>query len=103
MIRIGEGIPSRGCLEANADALARYAALCQEAGLVPIVEPEVLMEGEHTIKICSEITERVLRTVFNFLYEERVMLEGILSVEEEHANDMHDLLVAHEGKPFIKN
>jgi fructose-bisphosphate aldolase class I len=62
------GIPSRGCIEANAGALARYAALCQEAGLVPVVEPEVLMEGDHTLKRCSELTEEVLRAVFTHLY-----------------------------------
>ena len=71
-------IPSRGCIEANAQALARYAALCQEAGLVPIVEPEVLMDGEHTLERCGEVTEEVLRTVFNQLYTQRVMLEGMI-------------------------
>ena len=57
---IGDGTPSRGCIEANAHALARYAGLCQEAGLVPVVEPEVLMEGDHSLDGCSEATERVL-------------------------------------------
>src|SRR5665648_254263 len=75
---IGEGIPSRGCIEANAHALARYAALCQEAGLVPIVEPEVLMDGGHTLERSGEVTEEVLRTVFNQLYAQRVMLEGMI-------------------------
>jgi fructose-bisphosphate aldolase class I len=75
---IGEGTPSRGCIEANAQALARYAALCQEAGLVPVVEPEVLMEGDHTLDVCSEVTERVLRTVFRELYSQRVKLEGMI-------------------------
>ncbi len=74
----GDGIPSRGCIEANACALARYAALCQEAGLVPVVEPEVLMEGEHTIERCFEVTEEVLRTVFSQLYTQRVSLEGMI-------------------------
>jgi fructose-bisphosphate aldolase, class I len=78
VIAVGDGIPSRGCIEANAQALARYAALCQEAGLVPVVEPEVLMDGEHTIERCSEISEEVLRTVFNQLYTQRVMLEGMI-------------------------
>lgn len=75
---IGDGIPSRGCIEANAHALARYAGLCQEAGLVPVVEPEVLMEGDHTLNVCSEVTERVLRTVFLELYSQRVKLEGMI-------------------------
>lgn len=75
---IGNGTPSRGCIEANAQALARYAALCQEAGLVPVVEPEVLMEGEHTLQRCSEVTEEVLRTVFNELYTQGVALEGMI-------------------------
>lgn len=75
VITIGEKIPSPGCIEANAHALARYAALCQEGGLVPIVEPEVLMDGNHTIERCYEVTEKVLRTVFNQLYSQRVVLE----------------------------
>jgi fructose-bisphosphate aldolase class I len=75
---IGDGMPSSGCIEANAHALARYAGLCQEAGLVPIVEPEVLMEGDHTIDVCSEVTERVLRTVFRELYSQRVKPEGMI-------------------------
>ena len=75
---MGDGIPSRGCIEANANELARYAALCQEAGLVPVVEPEVLMEGEHGLAQCSEVTEEVLRAVFNHLYSQRVMLEGLI-------------------------
>ncbi|MGZ5077539.1 MAG: class I fructose-bisphosphate aldolase [Methylobacter sp.] len=78
VIDIGDGIPSRGCIEANAQALARYAALCQEAGLVPVVEPEVLMDGCHTLERCFQVTEEVLHTVFNRLYRQRVMLEGML-------------------------
>ena len=78
VIAVDDKIPSQGCIEANAHALARYAALCQEAGLVPVVEPEVLMDGDHTMKRCSEVTEKVLRTVFNQLYTQRVMLEGII-------------------------
>ena len=74
----GEGLPSRGCTQANADALARYAALCQEAGLVPIVEPEVLMEGDHTLARCGEITEHVLRALFTSLHAQRVMLETVI-------------------------
>ena len=65
VITIGLGIPSRGCVEANAQALARYAALCQEAGLVPVVEPEVLMDGDHPLERCFALTEEVLRMVFD--------------------------------------
>jgi fructose-bisphosphate aldolase class I len=75
---VGDGIPSQGCISANAQALALYAALCQEAGLVPIVEPEVLMDGDHPLGRCNEVTEQVLRTVFYHLYRQRVMLEGML-------------------------
>jgi fructose-bisphosphate aldolase class I len=78
VIGIGDDLPSRGCIESNAQALARYAALCQEAGLVPVVEPEVLMDGDHTLERCREVTEEVLRTVFNHLYTQGVMLEGML-------------------------
>jgi len=74
VIAVGNDIPSWGCIEANANALARYAALCQEAGLVPVVEPEVLMAGDHTLERCCELTEEVLRTVFNELYSQRVKL-----------------------------
>jgi len=78
VITIGNGIPSRGSIEANANALARYAGLCQEAGLVPIVEPEVLMTGGHTLEHCFEVTEEVLRTVFKQLYLQRITLEGMI-------------------------
>jgi fructose-bisphosphate aldolase class I len=78
VITIGEGIPSRGCLEANAHALARYAALCQEAGLVPIVEPEVLMDGDHTLEQCARVSEATLHTVFSQLYRQGVLLEGTI-------------------------
>ncbi|MGC2203900.1 MAG: class I fructose-bisphosphate aldolase [Stellaceae bacterium] len=78
VIAVGDGIPSRGCIEANAQALARYAALCQEAGLVPVVEPEVLMEGEHDLERCFDVTEKVLRTVSAQLYTQRVMLEVMI-------------------------
>jgi fructose-bisphosphate aldolase class I len=70
--------PSHGCIAANAHALARYAALCQEAGLVPIVEPEVLMDGGHTLARCAEVTERTLHEVFDALRAQRVLLEGLL-------------------------
>ncbi len=78
VIVIGDGIPSRAGIEANAQTLAIYAALSQEAGLVPIVEPEVLMDGGHTMERCFEVTEEVLRTVFNHLYLQGVMLEGMI-------------------------
>jgi fructose-bisphosphate aldolase class I len=78
VIDVSADLPSRGCVEANAHALARYAALCQEAWLVPVVEPEVLMDGQHTLERCREVTERVLRTVFNELYTQRVMLDGMI-------------------------
>jgi fructose-bisphosphate aldolase, class I len=78
VIAIGEDIPSQGCIEANAQALARYAALCQEAGLVPIVEPEVLMDGDHDLERCGEVTEEILRTVFSQLATQRVQLEGLI-------------------------
>ena len=78
VITVGDGIPSRGCVEANAQALARYAALCQETGLVPVVEPEVLMEGDHSLERCRELTEEVLRAVFAHLSTQRVILEGML-------------------------
>ena len=75
---IGDGTPSYACIEANAHALARYAALCQEAGLVPVVEPEVLMEGAHSLETCREVTENVLRRVFSELFSQRVRLEGLI-------------------------
>ena len=78
VIAVGPGIPSRAAIEANAQALARYAALCQEAGLVPVVEPEVLMEGDHTLERCGEVTEEVQRTVFSQLSTQGVMLEGMI-------------------------
>ena len=78
VITMGDGIPSRACIEANAHTLARYAALCQEAGLVPIVEPEVLMDGTHSIERCGEVTEEVLSVVFNQLHIQRVTLEGMI-------------------------
>jgi len=78
VIAIGKDLPSRSCLEANAHALARYAALCQEAGLVPIVEPEVLMDGDHTLERCRQVTEEVLRNVFIQLNCQRVLLEGMI-------------------------
>jgi fructose-bisphosphate aldolase class I len=78
VITIGPGIPTLSCIEANAHALARYAALCQEAGLVPIVEPEVLMDGDHDIARCEEVTATMLERVFAALHEHRVALDGTL-------------------------
>lgn len=78
VITIDAGIPSDYCLETNAHALARYAALCQDVGIVPIVEPEVLMDGKHTIEVCEDVTNRTLHYVFQELYHQRVALEGIL-------------------------
>jgi fructose-bisphosphate aldolase, class I len=78
VIDIADGIPSRTCIETNADLLARYAALCQEAEIVPIVEPEVLMDGAHSIERCEEVTSAVLREVFDRLHAHRVYLEGIV-------------------------
>jgi len=78
VITIGEGIPSGFCLEANAHALARYAALCQEADIVPIVEPEVLMDGNHDLERCEEVTGQALRLVFSALERHRVILEGMV-------------------------
>jgi fructose-bisphosphate aldolase class I len=78
VIDIGKSIPTTNCIKANAHALARYAALCQEAQIVPIVEPEVLMDGDHDVDRCFAVTERVLHAVFNELFEARVQLEGIV-------------------------
>ena len=78
VITIGDGIPTDYCMGANAHALARYAKLAQEAGLVPIVEPEVLMDGDHTIETCEEVTEATLHRVFDALIEQGVVLEGMI-------------------------
>ena len=78
VINIGEDIPTGTCIEVNSHALARYAALCQEQGLVPMVEPEVLMDGGHDIETCYEVTEAVLRSLFGALYEQNVLLEGTI-------------------------
>ena len=78
VIAIGEGLPTPACLEANAHALALFAALSQEAGLVPIVEPEVLMDGNHTLARCEEVTRATLECVFDALFDQRVLLEGML-------------------------
>ncbi len=78
VITIGDGIPSRTCIEANAHGLARFAALTQEANMVPIVEPEVLMSGDHTIERCAAVTEATLAEVYHQLHIQRVELEGTL-------------------------
>ncbi len=78
VITIGDGLPSRGCITANCHALARYAALCQEAGIVPMVEPEILLDGDHSIERCYEVSEATLRALFAALYEQRVVLEGTI-------------------------
>lgn len=75
VITIGDGIPTPACIEANAHALARYAALCQEAGIVPMVEPEVLMDADNSIDRCYEVTERTLKTVFDALFSQDVATE----------------------------
>lgn len=78
VITIGNGIPSDYCIHTNAHALARYAALCQEAGIVPIVEPEVLMDADNTIEVCEDVTNRTLAAVFQELGLQRVLLEGMI-------------------------
>lgn len=78
VITIGEDMPSGTCIDVNAHALARYAALCQEQGLVPMVEPEVLLDGDHDIQTAYEVTEVVLRGLFDALYSQNVMLEGTI-------------------------
>ncbi len=78
VISISESTPSDACINANCHALARYAALCQEAGLVPMVEPEVLINGDHALEDCYEVTELVLRRLFEQMYDQNVMLEGAI-------------------------
>jgi len=78
VITIGDGIPTRACIEANAHTLARYASLCQEVGLVPIIEPEVLMAGRHDLARCREVAEETLHLVFVQLSAQRVLLEGMI-------------------------
>ena len=78
VIDIADGLPTWGAIKANAHALARYAAICQAAQIVPIVEPEVMMDGAHDIERCDEVTRLVLMTIFRELFEQRVALEGIV-------------------------
>lgn len=77
VITIGNGIPTDTCIESNAEALARYAALCQEQDLVPIVEPEVLMDADNTLEVCQEVTKKTLKAVFERLKAHKIILEGI--------------------------
>ena len=100
VITIADGTPTWNCIKANAHALARYAALCQEAGIVPIVEPEVLMDGAHAghdIDRCYEVTEWTQRTVFRELYDARVALEGI-DPEAEHGHRRPEVRQAGERR-----
>lgn len=78
VITIGDNLPTSSCVDANAHALARYAALCQEAGIVPMVEPEVLMDGTHSLDESFEVTEATIRALFRELYEHNVLLEGTI-------------------------
>lgn len=78
VITIGENTPSNACIHANCHALARYATMCQVAGLVPMIEPEVLMDGEHSIERCEKVTNETLKTMFNELYRQGVLLEGLV-------------------------
>ncbi|HEX5464504.1 MAG TPA: class I fructose-bisphosphate aldolase [Burkholderiales bacterium] len=78
VINIGRDIPSRYCIGANAHALARYSALCQEVGIVPIVEPEVIMDGDHTLERCYDVTEQTLLAVFRALHKQRVRVEHMI-------------------------
>lgn len=78
VITIGELMPTAACIDANAHALARYAALCQDAGLVPMVEPEVLMDGAHSLDECYEVSEATIRALFGQMYEQNVLLEGAI-------------------------
>ena len=78
VITIGEGIPSRACIEANAHALARYAALCQEASIVPMIEPEVLLDGAHTVERCEEVTETALRATYAAMASQQVSVEQLI-------------------------
>ncbi len=78
VITIGEGIPTDACIKANAESLSRYAKACQEANIVPIVEPEVLMDADNTLEVCKEVTTKTLKAVFAKLKEQGVVLEGVI-------------------------
>jgi fructose-bisphosphate aldolase, class I len=109
VITIGEGIPTDACIDANAHGLARYASLCQEQGIVPIVEPEVLMDGTHSIKTCFEVTERAQKALFKHLEIQNVLLEGIILKPSmvisgsDCANQADIDLVASETVRCLKN
>ncbi|MEO7489282.1 MAG: class I fructose-bisphosphate aldolase, partial [Ferruginibacter sp.] len=102
VIIIGDNMPTTGSIKANVHALARYAALCQEAGIVPIVEPEVLMTGNHTMQQCYAVTEQVLKTLFYQLYQFNIDLEGIIlkpnmviaGTESAHQNSIDEVAAA---------
>ena len=102
VITIGGGIPTTQCIEANANELARYAALCQEADIVPIVEPEVLMNGNHSLKKCFDVTEQVQKILFYELYKYRINLEGMIlkpnmviqGLESEEKNSVDEVAEA---------
>ncbi|MDQ2721065.1 MAG: fructose-bisphosphate aldolase class I [Bacteroidota bacterium] len=102
VITIGDNIPTSGCIKANVNALVRYAALCQEAGIVPIVEPEVLMSGDHTIQRCYDVTENVLKKLFYQLYQFKIDLEGMIlkpnmiiaGTESTHQNSIDEVAEA---------
>jgi fructose-bisphosphate aldolase class I len=105
VISIGDGIPSRECIEANVSALCRYAALCQEADIVPIVEPEVLMNGDHDLQRCYDVSKQVLKILFYQLYSYRIVLEGLIlkpnmiiagidSAEKNSIDDVADATVS---------
>lgn len=78
VLKIGNGLPTEQAIKENAWGLARYAAICQENGLVPIVEPEILADGDHSIEVCQKVTERVLAATFKALNENNIFLEGCL-------------------------
>ena len=102
VLRVGPAAPSATCVRANAHALARYAALAQEAGLVPVVEPEVLMDGDHSLERCAEVTAQVLREVYSELVGQRVVLDATLlkpnmvlpGTDSEEAGPLTDAVVA---------
>ena len=96
VIDIDAGIPSRYAIDANAEGLARYAALCQEAGIVPIVEPEVLMDGAHPLERCEEVTNVVLDSVFSHLFAARVVLGGH-GAETQHGDSGQEM--RRSGEP----